>query len=45
MVLQGSDFVSKLQELWYGNIQPSADQAITDKEKKLIQLIALLIEC
>ena len=29
-----------LQELWYGNIRPNEDKAITDKEKELVELIA-----
>ena len=32
--------MSILQELWYGNIKPNEDKAITDEEKKLIELIA-----
>ena len=39
-VLQGSDFMSTLQELWYGNIRPNEDKIITDEEKELIELIA-----
>ena len=40
MVLQGSDFMSTLQELWYGNIRPNEDKVITDEEKELVELIA-----
>lgn len=40
MVLQGSDFMSTLQELWYGNIRPNEDKVITDEEKELVSLIA-----
>ena len=40
VVLQGSDFMSTLQELWYGNIRPNEDKIISDEEKKLIELIA-----
>ena len=32
--------MSILQELWYGNIRPNEDKAITDEEKRLIELIA-----
>lgn len=39
-VLQGSDYMSMLQELWYGNIRPNGDKVITDKEKELVSLIA-----
>ena len=28
-----------LQELWYGNIKPNEDKAITDEEKELVSLI------
>ena len=40
VVLQGSDFMSTLQELWYGNIRPNEDKVITDEEKELVELIA-----
>ena len=40
VVLQGSDFMSIIQELWYGNIRPNEDKVITDEEKKLVSLIA-----
>lgn len=29
-----------LQELWYGNIKPSEDKVITDKEQELVKLMA-----
>ena len=32
--------MTTLQELWYGNIKPKEDKAITDEEKRLIELIA-----
>lgn len=32
--------MSILQELWYGNINPSEDKEISDEEKKLVELIA-----
>lgn len=32
--------MTTLQELWYGNIKPNEDKAITDEEKRLIELIA-----
>ena len=32
--------MSILQELWYGNIKPSENTEISDKEKKLVELIA-----
>ena len=37
---KGVDFMSILQELWYGNIRPNEDKAITDEEKELVELIA-----
>ena len=40
VVLQGSDFMSTLQELWYGNIRLNEDKVITDEEKELVSLIA-----
>ena len=40
MYYKGVDFMSILQELWYGNIRPNEDKIITDEEKKLIELIA-----
>ena len=32
--------MTTLQELWYGNIKPNEDKAITDEEKRLIELNA-----
>lgn len=32
--------MSILQELWYGNINPSEDKEISDEEKKLVELMA-----
>ena len=32
--------MSILQELWYGNINPSEDKEVSDEEKKLVELIA-----
>ena len=32
--------MSILQELWYGNINPSEDKEVSDEEKKLIKLMA-----
>ncbi len=40
VVLQRSDFMSILDELWYGNINPSEDKEVSDKEKKLVELMA-----
>ena len=37
---KGVDFMSILQELWYGNIRPNEDKVITDEEKELVSLIA-----
>lgn len=31
--------MSILQELWYGNINPSEDKEISDGEKKLVELM------
>ena len=39
-VLKGVDFMLILQELWYGNINPSEDKEISDEEKKLVELMA-----
>ena len=33
---KGVDFTSILEELWYGNINPSEDKEVSDKEKKLV---------
>lgn len=43
VVPQGSDFMSTLQELWYGNIRPNEDKVITDEEKELIEAQAFEI--
>ena len=32
--------MTTLQKLWYGNIRPNEDKAITDEEKELVELIA-----
>lgn len=32
--------MSILEELWYGNINPSEDKEIFDEEKKLVELMA-----
>lgn len=32
--------MSMLQELWYGNINPSEDKEISDGERKLVELMA-----
>lgn len=32
--------MSILQELWYGNINPSEDKVVSDEEKKLVELMA-----
>lgn len=32
--------MSILQELWYGNINPSEDKEVSDEEKKLVKLMA-----
>lgn len=32
--------MSILQELWYGNINPSEDKKVSDDEKELVELIA-----
>lgn len=32
--------MSILEELWYGNINPSDDKEISDGEKKLVELMA-----
>ena len=36
---KGVDFMSIIQELWYGNIRPNEDKVITDEEKELVSLI------
>ena len=37
---KGVDFMSILEELWYGNIKPCEDKDISDEEKKLVELMA-----
>lgn len=32
--------MSILQELWYGNINPSEDKEVSDDEKELVELMA-----
>lgn len=32
--------MSILEELWYGNINPSEDKVVSDEEKKLVELMA-----
>lgn len=32
--------MSMLQELWYGNINPSDDKEVSDDEKELVELMA-----
>ena len=32
--------MSILEELWYGNINPSEDRDISDEEKELVELMA-----
>ena len=32
--------MSILQELWYGNINPSEDKKVSDNEKELVELMA-----
>ena len=33
--------MSTLQELWFGNVNPSEDKVITDEEQRLGELIAM----
>lgn len=33
--------MSTLQELWFGNVNPNEDKAITDEEQRLVELIAM----
>ena len=37
--------MSILEELWYGNINPSEDKEVSDEEKKLVELMARHQEC
>ena len=32
--------MSMLEELWYGNINPSEDKEVSDDEKELVELMA-----
>lgn len=33
--------MSTLQELWFGNVNPSEDKIITDKEQRIVELMAI----
>ena len=33
--------MSTLQELWFGNVNPSTDKIITDEEQRLVELMAM----
>ena len=33
--------MSILQELWFGNVNPNEDKAITDEEQRLVELMAI----
>ena len=33
--------MSTLQELWFGNVNPNEDKAITDEEQRLVELMAI----
>lgn len=33
--------MSTLQELWFGNVNPSEDKVITDEEQRLVELMAM----
>lgn len=33
--------MSMLQELWFGNVNPSEDKIITDEEQRLVELMAM----
>ena len=37
---KGVVLMSILEELWYGNINPSEDRDISDEEKKTVELMA-----
>lgn len=41
MCLQRSDFMSVLQDLWYGNLRPCENREISKEEKNLIESMAL----
>lgn len=36
--------MSTLQELWFGNVNPSEDKVITDEEQRLVELMAIYQE-
>lgn len=33
--------MSTLQELWFGNVNPSEDKIITDEEQRLVEFMAM----
>ena len=33
--------MSTLQELWFGNVNPSENKVITDEEQRLVELMAM----
>lgn len=33
--------MSTLQELWFGNVNPNEDKAITNEEQRLVELMAM----
>ena len=40
--------MSILQELWYGNINPSEDKVVSDEEKKYVECVdedTSIVEC
>lgn len=39
--MQRSDFMSALQDLWYGNLRPSENREISKEEKNLIESMAM----
>lgn len=39
--MQRSEFMSALQDLWYGNLRPSENREISEEEKSLIESMAL----
>lgn len=42
---KGADFMSIMQELWYGNINPNEKREVTDDGKELVELMARHQEC
>lgn len=38
--MQRSDFMSTLQDLWYGNLRPSENREISEEEKNLLDSMA-----